>query len=56
MPYSKLMLSVSDLYWQSSMPDDHRLWIAPLLYTPPTFAALRANRDVAMEAILAYRN
>jgi tetratricopeptide (TPR) repeat protein len=56
LPYSKLILSVSDLYWQSSMPDDHRPWIAPLLYTPPTFAALRANRDLALEAILAYRN
>lgn len=56
LPYSKLMLSVSDLYWQSSVPDDHRPWIAPLLYTPPTFAALGANRDPALDAILAYRN
>jgi hypothetical protein len=56
LPYSKLMANVSDLYWQSSMPDDHRPWIAPLLYTPPTFAALRANRDPALEAILAWRN
>lgn len=55
LPYSKLMASISDLYWQSSWPDDHRPWIAPLLYTPPTFAALRANRDLALEAILAYR-
>ncbi len=56
LPYSKLMVSISDLYWQSSMPDDHRTWIAPLLYRPPTFAAYRLNRDSAMEAILAFEN
>jgi hypothetical protein len=37
------MASVSDLYWQSSWPDDHRPWIAPLLYTPPTFAAFNGH-------------
>lgn len=56
LPYSKLKANVSDLYWQSSWPDDYRQWIAPLIYTPPTFEAYRANRDPAMEAILAYRN
>jgi len=53
--YSKLMVNVSDLYWQSSHPQDHRTWIAPLIYVPPTFEAYRANRDTALEAILAYR-
>ena len=47
------MVNVSDLYWESSWPMDHRAWIAPELYTPPTFQAYRANRDPAMEAILA---
>lgn len=55
LPYSKLQLNVSDLYWQTSWPMDHRTWIAPLLYTPPTFAAYRENRDPALEAILAAR-
>jgi hypothetical protein len=34
---------------------DYRTWIAPQIYTPPTFAAFRANRDPAMEAILSYK-
>lgn len=55
LPYSKLLANVSDLYWQSSWPDDHRTWIAPLLYVPPSFEAYRANRDLALEAVLAYR-
>jgi hypothetical protein len=53
LPYSKLWANVSDLYWQSSWPMDYRTWIAPHIYTPPTFAAYRENRDPAMEAILA---
>ncbi len=32
---------------------DGRTWIAPLLYTPPSFEAYRAKRDPALEAILA---
>ena len=55
LPYSKVLVNVSDLYWQSSWPMDYRTWTAPQIYTPPTFAAYRANRDPAMEAILAYK-
>lgn len=55
LPYSKVLVNVSDLYWQSSWPFDYRTWVAPQIYTPPTFAAYRANRDPAMEAILAYK-
>jgi tetratricopeptide (TPR) repeat protein len=55
LPYSKVMVNVSDLYWQSSWPMDYRTWIAPQIYTPPIFSAYRANRDPAMEAILAYK-
>jgi tetratricopeptide (TPR) repeat protein len=51
LPYSKLLANVSDLYWQTSWPLDHRSWIAPDLYAPPTFADFAANRDAAMEAI-----
>ncbi len=53
LPFSKLRVNVSDLYWQSSWPMDHRPWIGPTLYTPPTFEAYRHNRDPAIEAILA---
>jgi tetratricopeptide (TPR) repeat protein len=55
LPYSKMRGSISDLYWQNSVAMDYRTWIAPELYTPPTFAAYRAKRDPALEAILAYR-
>jgi len=56
LPYSGLRANVSDLLWQSSWPMDYRRWIAPTLYAPPTFAAFAANRDPAMEAILACRD
>jgi hypothetical protein len=55
LPYSKIVANVSDLYWESSWPQDNRKWIAPQIYVPPTFAAYRANRDPALEAILAFR-
>lgn len=55
LPYSKLVVNVSDLYWESSYPQDKRTWIAPQIYLPPTFADYSRNRDSAMEAILAYR-
>jgi len=55
LPYSGVWANVSDLLWQSGWPMDERTWIAPLLYTPPTFAAFRENRDPALEAILAVR-
>ena len=52
LPYSKLAMNVSDLFWQSSWPGDHRTWIAPTIYTPPTFKAYNANRDESLEAVL----
>lgn len=55
LPYSGLVLSPSDLWWQHSMAMDYRVWTPPHLYAPPTAAAYRAHRDLAMEAIAAYR-
>ena len=52
LPYSKIWLNVSDLFWQTSWPTDSRTAIAPLIWTPPTFAAFAENRDPALEAIL----
>lgn len=54
LPYSGILMNVSDFYWQSSWPWDRRIWLAPEIYTPPTFAAYASNRDVALEAIRAY--
>ena len=53
LPYSKMMANVSHLFWQSGWPQDQRIWIAPHVYVPPTFADFRAGRDAALEAILA---
>lgn len=54
LPYSQTRVSISDLYWESSWPTDRRTWIAPFLYTPPTFEAYKNKRDLALEAILTY--
>jgi len=51
LPYSRMAVSISDLYWQQSWPQDQRVWTAPLLYAPPTWAAYSMGRDPAMEAI-----
>jgi hypothetical protein len=52
LPYSKVIVNVADLYWQTSWPMDHRPWIAPELYAPPSFQAYSQNQDPAMDAIL----
>jgi hypothetical protein len=52
LPYSKVMANVSHLFWQSSWPQDQRIWLAPQIYVPPTFADFRAGRDAALTAIL----
>ncbi|SEU34423.1 TPR end-of-group domain-containing protein [Stigmatella erecta] len=54
LPYSKLVANVSHLFWQSSWPQDQRIWLPPHLYTPPTFADFRAGRDAALDAVLSY--
>jgi hypothetical protein len=56
LPYSGILMNVSDFYWQISWPWDRRIWLAPEIYVPPTFAAFSANRDRALDAIRAYRN
>jgi tetratricopeptide (TPR) repeat protein len=54
LPYSKMRVNISHLAWQGSIPQDRRVWMAPLIYTPPTFADYRVNRDPALEAALAF--
>ena len=53
LPYSKLIANVSHLFWQSSWPQDQRVWLPPQIYVTPRFADLRAGRDAALDAILA---
>jgi hypothetical protein len=55
LPYSKVLANVSDLYWQSAWPMDYRTWIAPQIYTPPTFAAFSTGRDPSLEAIINFK-
>jgi tetratricopeptide (TPR) repeat protein len=55
LPYSKALVNVADLYWQTSWPMDHRPWIAPELYAPPSFLAYSQNQDPAMDAVLSCR-
>jgi len=55
LPYSHLDLNISGVLWQSSWGVDHRIWIAPLIYTPPTLEDYANNRDKAMEAITSYK-
>ena len=54
LPYSRIQVNISNLYWAGGSPYDYRTWIAPTLYTPPTFEMYKVNRDSAMEAILGY--
>lgn len=53
LPCSGLRVNVSDTCWQNGWPQDRRTSIAPELRVAPTIAAYRANRDLALEAVLA---
>jgi hypothetical protein len=52
LPYSKIAVNFSSVYWESGWPQDARRAIAPDVYTPRTFAAYLAADDPAMDAIL----
>ncbi|HEX8691759.1 MAG TPA: hypothetical protein VF746_05015 [Longimicrobium sp.] len=52
LPYSRLPVGISDLFWQSSWPTDRRTWIAPQVYVEPSFADFAAKRDPVLEAAL----
>jgi tetratricopeptide (TPR) repeat protein len=55
LPYSKLRVSLSNLYWQNSDAMDQRIWIEPRLSAPPTFKSYQQGLDPALEAIMAYQ-
>jgi hypothetical protein len=56
LPSSGISILYSSLYWQSGRPDDQREWIEPALPAPLSSGDYAANRDPALEAILARRS
>lgn len=54
LPYSGLIVSASNRFWQDSVSEDMRLWIAPEFEAEMTSDDYRKNRDPAFAAILEY--
>jgi hypothetical protein len=53
LPYSGIMINLSDCYWQGTWPHDFSVWRAPEISAPVTFVDYAAGRDAAMEIIKA---
>lgn len=53
LPATGFTFSCSSLYWQDGFPSDARPWIAPLLNAELSSKDYAANRDPALEAIIA---
>ena len=56
LPYSKVLVNFSTVYWESGWPQDARLSIAPDIYTPRTFAHYLSGDDPAIDAVRAYHS
>ncbi len=54
LPYSGLTANASSRYWQDSVSEDMRVWIAPDLAAEMTSDDYRNHRDPALAAILEY--
>ena len=54
LPKSKLVVSVSNRYWQDSSPDDNRKWITQDIYNVLSSEDYKNNIDPNMDAILKY--
>ena len=55
LPYSGLLVNLSDRYWQGSWPDDFSNWRAPDIAVPVRFSDYAAGRDAALDLIKAQR-
>ncbi|MCH8979326.1 MAG: hypothetical protein IH945_08815 [Armatimonadetes bacterium] len=55
LPYTKMRISISDLFWQRGWPMDHRIWIPPDLPAPLSVKDYLDNRDPALQAALDYQ-
>jgi tetratricopeptide (TPR) repeat protein len=56
LPYSKISINFSNVYWEAGWPQDERWSLAPAIYTPRTFAHYVSGTDAAMDAVIAYPN
>jgi hypothetical protein len=54
LPYSKIRVSISNLYWENSTAMDHRIWIDPKINIPVRFDDYKHGSDPALDAILRY--
>jgi tetratricopeptide (TPR) repeat protein len=53
--FSGIVVAISPSLYQTSFPNDTRLFVAPRLYVRPTFADYLANRDPVYDAVVAYK-
>jgi hypothetical protein len=51
LPYSGIVVNLSDRYWQGTWPDDFSDWRAPDIAAPVRFDDFAAGRDAAMQII-----
>jgi len=54
LPYSGVRVNGSSRYWQDSLSDDFRIWVAPDLIAELTSTDYRTNHDPAMAVIFEY--
>ncbi|MCZ6765968.1 MAG: tetratricopeptide repeat protein [bacterium] len=54
LPYTGLVVRGSSRYWQDSLSDDYRTWVAPDLVAEMTSDEFRNNEDPCMDVIMAY--
>ena len=54
LPYSELHVRGSSRYWQDTLSDDYRTWVAPDLVAELSSEDYRTRRDPALDAIRAY--
>lgn len=55
LPYTKMRISISDLFWQRGWPMDHRIWIPPDLPAQISVKDYLNNHDPALQAALDYQ-
>ena len=56
LPYSSLVVSCSSRYWQNSLSDDYRNWVAPQLGVKYFYNDYKNGIDPAMDEIIKFIN